>query len=393
MSFPSGTDQQGLELPVPDDAAIDHSSRLVEAIIARIEQSDGVIGFDEYMQMALYQPGLGYYSGAAQKFGAGGDFVTAPEISSLFGYCVARQAGSLLDQGCAASILEFGAGTGKLCAQIMENMPGLERYLILDLSAELKQRQQHYLQSRLSAELFHKIEWLQALPQAFDGIVVANEVLDAMPVRLLLKQGDWMERGVGYDGQGFTWQSMVPGKKLLGSIASIEKRLGELPDDYSSEINLNYGPWLKALTECCNQVAVLIIDYGYEQADYYHPARSRGTLSCHYQHRVHDDPLVYPGLQDITAFVDFDACADAAEASGFRLTGLVNQGQFLLANGLLEEAERRAANSDSVAQLTLSQQVRQLSLPQEMGEKFKVLAVQKNMSLDMPAMRRRGLYG
>ena len=184
---------------------------------------------------------------------------------------------------------------------------------------------------------------------------------------------------------------MVPGKKLLGSIASIEKRLGELPDDYSSEINLNYGPWLKALMECCNQVAVLIIDYGYEQADYYHPARSRGTLSCHYQHRVHDDPLVYPGLQDITAFVDFDACADAAEASGFRLTGLVNQGQFLLANGLLEEAERRAANSDSVAQLTLSQQVRQHSLPQEMGEKFKVLAVQKNMSLDMPAMRRRGL--
>jgi SAM-dependent MidA family methyltransferase len=275
----------------------------------------------------------------------------------------------------------------------MENIPGLERYLILDLSAELKQRQQHYLQSRLSAELFHKIEWLQTLPQAFDGIVVANEVLDAMPVRLLLKQGDWMERGVGYDGQGFTWQSIVPGKNLLESIASIEKRLGELPDDYSSEINLNYRPWLKALTECCNQVAVLIIDYGYEQADYYHPARGRGTLSCHYQHRVHDDPLIYPGLQDITAFVDFDACADAAQASGFRLTGLVNQGQFLLANGLLEEAERRAANSDSVGQLALSQQVRQLSLPQEMGEKFKVLAMQKNMSLEMPAMRRRGIYG
>jgi SAM-dependent MidA family methyltransferase len=393
MSFPSGTDVQGLELPVPDEAAIGHSSRLVEAIVARIEQRDGVIGFDEYMQMALYQPGLGYYSGAALKFGAGGDFVTAPEISSLFGYCVAQQAAGLLAQGCAASILEFGAGTGKLCAQIMENLPELERYLILDLSAELKQRQQHYLQTRLSAELFHKIEWLQTLPLEFDGIVLANEVLDAMPVRLLQKKSDWIERGVGYDGRGFTWQSIAPGNILLDSIGSIEQRFGELPDDYSSEINLNYGPWLKALAECCHQVVVLMIDYGYEQADYYHPARSRGTLSCHYQHRVHDDPLIYPGLQDITAFVDFDACADAAVASGFKLTGLVNQGQFLLANGLLEQAERRAMNSDSVTQLALSQQVRQLSLPQEMGEKFKVLAMQKNMALDMPALRRRGAYG
>jgi SAM-dependent MidA family methyltransferase len=383
---------QGIEMPVPDDAAIEHSMRLVGAIIERIEQRGGVIGFDEYMEMALYQPGLGYYSASLPKFGAAGDFVTAPEISSLFGYCLARQADALIAQGCAAEVLEFGAGSGKLCAQILESLPALAHYRILDLSADLRQRQQQYLKERLSAELFRKIEWLQQLPRDFDGIVLANEVLDAMPVHILHKQGDWQELGVTYRGQGFEWQALEQ-TETVGVMRLIESRLGELPRDYRSELNLNYQPWLKALAESCRRAVVLIIDYGYERSQYYHAGRQRGTLTCHLRHRVHGDPFVYPGLQDITAFVDFDACADAAEASGFEITGLIGQGQFLLANGLLDEAQRRSGESDPMTQLSISQQVATLSLPQEMGEKFKVLVLQKDLALDIPAMQRSHAYG
>ena len=379
-------------MPVPDEAAIEHSMRLVGAIIERIEQRGGVIGFDEYMEMALYQPGLGYYSASLPKFGAAGDFVTAPEISSLFGYCLARQADALIAQGCTAEVLEFGAGSGKLCAQILESLPALLHYRILDLSADLGQRQRQYLEERLSAELFHKIEWLQQLPQDFDGIVLANEVLDAMPVHILSKQDDWQELGVTYRGQGFEWQALEQ-TEALGVMHLIESRLGELPRDYRSELNLNYRPWLKALAESCRRAVVLIIDYGYEQSQYYHAGRQRGTLTCHLRHRVHDDPFVYPGLQDITAFVDFDACADAAEASGFDIAGLIGQGQFLLANGLLDEAQRRSGDSDPMTQLSISQQVATLSLPQEMGEKFKVLALLKDLTLDLPAMQRGRAYG
>jgi SAM-dependent MidA family methyltransferase len=382
----------GIEMPVPEDAAIEHSMRLVGAIIERIEQRGGVIGFDEYMEMALYQPGLGYYSASLPKFGAAGDFVTAPEISSLFGYCLARQADALIAQGCVAEVLEFGAGSGKLCAQILESLPALAHYRILDLSADLRQRQQQYLKERLSAELFHKIEWLQQLPRDFDGIVLANEVLDAMPVHILCKQDDWQELGVTYRGQGFEWQALEQ-TEAVGVMRLVESQLGELPRDYRSELNLNYQPWLKALAESCRRAVVLIIDYGYEQSQYYHAARQRGTLTCHLRHRVHGDPFVYPGLQDITAFVDFDACADAAEAGGFNIAGLIGQGQFLLANGLLDEAQRRSADGDPMTQLSISQQVATLSLPQEMGEKFKVLALQKDLALELPALQRGGAYG
>ena len=386
--MPSNDNSHSLELPPPADDALRHSHRLVERIVERIQQHGGVIGFDEYMQMVLYEPGLGYYSAGMAKFGAAGDFVTAPEISPLFGYCLARQCAQLIEQGCTAAVLEFGAGSGKLCAQILQALPGLERYGILDLSADLRQRQQRYLRAQLSAELFHKIEWLGQLPQDFDGIVLANEVLDAMPVHLLQKQAQWIELGVGYRGQGFTWQPVETRGAVVEAMRQIETRFGELPVGYCSELNLNYRPWLNALAQACRRAVVLIIDYGYEQAQYYHVERSRGTLICHYRHRVHADPFVYPGLQDVTAFVDFDACADAAELAGFSATGLIGQGRFLLANGLLQEAERRAGCVDPMQQMALSQQVALLSLPQEMGEKFKVLALQKNFALEMPAMRR-----
>jgi SAM-dependent MidA family methyltransferase len=208
----------------------------------------------------------------------------------------------------------------------------------------------------------------------------------------LQKQAGWMTSGVGFDGQGFTWHSQPAKGVTLEAIGRIEARCGELPVGYCTELNLNYQPWCRALAEACRRAVVLIIDYGYEQSQYYHAERSRGTLSCHYRHRVHSDPLVYPGLQDITAFVDFDACADAAESCGFSATGLIEQGQFLLANGLLDEAQRRAGSAGAMQQLAISQQVAMLSMPQEMGDKFKVLALQKNVELEMPAMQRGRAY-
>jgi len=393
MNFPSGHDAHGLELPPPDEDASAHSKRLVKAIAARIESRGGVVGFDEYMRMALYEPGLGYYSATAPKFGAQGDFITAPEISPLFGFCIAHQAAAAIAQGCGAQVLEFGAGSGKLCAQVLNALPALEHYQILDLSADLRQRQQTYLQRELTAELFHKIEWLSSLPQAFDGIVLANEVLDAMPVHILSKQGEWRECGVGLDGQRFSWHFFIPDAPVIDAIRSIESRLGTIADGYTTELNLNYRPWFKALAQACRRALVLIVDYGYEQDQYYHPTRESGTLTCHYRHRVHTDPLVYPGLQDITAFVDFDACADAAEENGFEISGLVSQAQFLLANGLLEEAQRRADESDALTRVAISKQVGTLTLPQEMGEKFKVLAMEKDVALELPAMQRRGAHG
>lgn len=393
MNFRSGHDTQGLELPPLDDDAVVHSARLAKAIAERIESRGGVIGFDEYMHMVLYQPGLGYYASTSPKFGIQGDFITAPEISPLFGYCIAQQAAAAIEQGCGARVLEFGAGSGKLCAQILEALPGLEAYQIIDLSADLRQRQQAHLQQELSAELFHKIEWLSRLPLQFDGIVLANEVLDAMPVHILSKHGEWRECGVGYDGQRFSWHYFVPQAPVMDAIRSIEARLGEFADGYTCELNLNYRPWFKALAEACQRALIMIIDYGYEQDQYYHPARASGTLTCHYRHRVHGDPLVYPGLQDITAFVDFDACADAAEENGFELSGLVNQGSFLVANGLLEESQRLVDESDTLTRTAISKQVGTLTLPQEMGEKFKVLAMQKNIALELPAMRRKGAHG
>lgn len=389
----AGHDVNGLELPQPDADAIAASLRLVEAIVGRIGARGGVIGFDEYMQMALYQPGLGYYSNSSIKFGAFGDFVTAPEISPLFGACLARQAEALIGQGCGARILEFGAGSGRLCQQIMDALPGLVSYQILDLGAELKQRQQLYLRERLDADRYSRIEWLSRLPEDFDGIVIANEMLDALPVHRLHKRAGWQELGVAFRQQRLQWEPMAPRPGVLDAIGQIEARHGALPAGYRCELNLRLEPWFAALADACRRAVVMIVDYGYEQAEYYHPDRCRGTLECYYQHRRHSDPLIFPGLQDITAFVDFDACADAAEQAGFDVIGLVSQRQFLLANGLLEEVERRLQGLDLQHRLALSQQVQTLTMPDQMGQTFRVLALSRGLRPEMPALERGGARG
>ncbi len=394
MNPARGDDPGGAALPPPDAAAIAHSDRLRRRIVAAIDAAGGVIRFDRFMQMALYEPALGYYSAGLDKLGEGGDFVTAPEISPLFGDCLARQFEALVAQGCASRILEFGAGSGRLCAQLFATSPALEQYLILEVSADLRARQQALLGSALDAETFARIEWLDRLPSKFDGLVIANEVVDAMPVRLAEKRDSWVELGVSHRDGSLAWQATEPDAVLGVAIEAVERDVGVLPAPYRAEFNLNLAPWLRALADACRRAVVLIVDYGYERPAYYHPARCRGTLVCHYRHRVHDDPLWYPGLQDLSAFVDFDTLADAAEEYGFAPLGLVTQARFLLANGLLEAAARRHATiAETRAQIELAQQVKTLTLPQEMGEKFKVLGLALGVEVELPALVRSGRDG
>lgn len=372
------------ELPLPSSAQMEHSIRLIEKIIQHIEQAAGGISFQEYMQHCLYEPGLGYYTAGSTKLGAAGDFVTAPEISSLFGQCLANQAAALFDQGLQRQILEFGAGTGKLAADIVQQLNTLgsewSSYQILETSADLQQRQQQYLQQHLTAHDWSKIHWLSALPENFNGLMLGNEVLDAMPVNVLVKDGQWIELGVGFSEQRFQWMEYSRDSEAVRAIRVIDQH-DQLPQNYCTEINLNYVPWCRSVMQSCQQAVMLLIDYGYTREQYYHVARNTGTLMCFYQHRAHPDPFIFPGLQDITAFVDFDAFADAASTSGFELMGMTTQAKFLMHNGLLELMADRAQGE--LAQLALAQQVKTLTLPGEMGDRFKVVGLQTGLDLHL----------
>lgn len=363
------------ELPSPGVEQIEHSSALIERIVKRIERAGGVIPFSDYMHMCLYEPGLGYYSSGSTKFGMAGDFITAPEVSPLFGRCIAHHAIELIEQGMSNRIFELGAGSGKLCRDIIQafEQQGQEwqQYLILEPSADLQQRQQTFLQSELEPDQYQRIHWLGELPVQFSGLVLGNEVLDAMPVNVVLKDSQWLELGVGFADGRFQWLGYTRESEAIDAISEIDREQN-LEDGYCTEINLNYRPWFNSLFNSCDDARVLLIDYGYEQMQYYHPQRRSGTLMCFYRHRSHTDPFVYPGLQDITAFVDFDAVADAAVAAGFDIDGLSSQADFLLNNGLMDSL---TADADSMQQLELSQQVKTLTLPAEMGEKFKALSL------------------
>ena len=332
------------------------------------------------MDLALYAPGLGYYSAGSTKFGEGGDFVTAPELSALFSRCIAGQCREVLAQMDSGVILELGAGTGRMAADILLELEALDalpaQYLILELSADLRARQQQTLEQR-APQLADRVEWQNQLPQEpLPAVILANEVIDALPVeRFSISDDGLMELGVSCSASGFAWAAQPAGQDLSSAVDELQALLGQgLPAGLTSEIRLRLPAWMTALAHSLQQGLLLFIDYGLSRREYYAEARSTGTLRCHYRHRAHADPFVWPGLQDITAWVDFSQLADAAEQAHLQVSGYTTQANFLIGAGLDRQLER-AAGADLTARVDQAGQARRLVMPGEMGETFKAMAL------------------
>jgi len=352
-------------LPEPDAAARFASDALLARIAQELREGGNWMSFARYMALALHAPGLGYYAGGAAKFGAAGDFVTAPEIGSLFARTLARQVADLLRPGDA--VLEFGAGSGALAAALGEALKALgvrAEYLILETSAELAERQR--------ARLRTSVRWVDTLPEAFSGVMIANEVLDAMPAHALAwtPQGV-LERGVCLDLGQLAWCERPASGEVLAAAQALKIEAGER---YEFELNLAARAWLRTVAGQLARGVLLVIDYGFPVHELYHPQRSRGTLMCHYRHRAHGDPFYLPGLQDITTHVDFSALARVAEASGIEVLGYANQAQFLVNCGIADLLGAVDA-SDARRYAPLAAEAQMLLSPAEMGELFKVLAL------------------
>ena len=380
-------------LPVPDREALAVSQELSTRIAAEIARHGGWLSFARYMEMALYEPGLGYYSNPGQVFGAAGDFVTAPELTPLFGATLARQVSPWLkDPALAGSgqvVLEVGGGSGMLAAQLLNALDNVGhhevRYLILELSAERREHQRQTLKS-LAPGLMDRVGWLDTFPESFAGVVVANELLDAMPVQLFEWQADaeaeLQEMGVTWvDGQ-FAWALRPADAVLTENVTALRNRLGpegaQWHSPYRSEICPAQQAWMRTLADCMTAGVVMLLDYGFAAPEYYHPQRDQGTLMCHYRHRSHADPFLWPGLSDITAHVDFTALARAATAEGFSLVGYTSMAAFLLNAGLLDELADLPREPESFW-FAQAQAVQQLISEAEMGELFKVIAFEKNL--------------
>jgi SAM-dependent MidA family methyltransferase len=364
-------------LPQPSADALVHSVQLCESIRSEISAQGGWIPFSQFMEMALYAPGLGYYTAGARKFGKDGDFITAPELSSLFGRTLARQLIEIMHAS-SPYILELGAGSGKLALDILSELEKLdslpESYSILEVSADLRERQQILIREKLP-HLAARVFWLDALPEKISGAVIGNEVLDALPVHLLYwNDGQIFERGVSSVNDHFVWQDRLPENTSLLDIANNFA----VPNDYLSEISLATRGLITSLCERMEIGALLLIDYGFGASEYYHPQRSQGTLMCHYRHQAHDDPFFLPGLQDITAHVDFTAIAETAIDQGATFLGYTSQAHFLLNSGVLNYL-KEASPDNIYAYAPLSAQLQKLTSPAEMGELFKVIALGKGI--------------
>jgi SAM-dependent MidA family methyltransferase len=369
--------------PEPDAAAREHSARVVAAVRADIARAGGSISFARYMQQVLYAPGLGYYVAGARKFGAAGDFVTAPELSALFARALAVQVAAILAATTAREIVEFGAGSGALAADLLDALAARgalpSRYLILEVSPELRERQRAMLLRRVPGHL-PRVTWLDALPPAIDGAVLMNEVLDAVPPHVVMRRGDaWFERCVAL-GDPLRWED-----RPLADDALRARALELFPPegDYESEINPAAEALIAGVGERLTGGALLVVDYGFPQAEFYHPQRSAGTLMGHYRHRAHADPFLWPGLSDLTAHVDFTAIALAGERAGLTVAGYASQAAFLLGCGILERLAE-CGDPASADYLREASAVQMLTSPAEMGELFKVLALSRSPAIAWP---------
>jgi SAM-dependent MidA family methyltransferase len=375
-------------LPKPSSLALEHSEKLTAHIREIIENAGGQIDFARFMELALYAPGLGYYVTDTHKFGREGDFVTAPEISPLFAQCMAKQFQQVFSSLDQKNILEFGAGSGIFARDVLRELEKLnalpDQYYILEVSGELRERQLQRLKKDCP-EWLSRISWLDSLPKKFNGIIFANEVLDAMPVhRFIWNKNTVQECGVACENNQFVWRNMPASFEIKKRVQTIFDECfdeGSLPDFYQSEINFVQSAWIKSLADILEQGMILLVDYGYGRREYYHPERTSGTLTCFYQHHRHTDPLFFPGLQDITAHVDFTMIAESADEAGLVVAGFTTQAAFLLATGLLDYAEKN--NLDEVGKYRQSQAIKTLTLPSEMGEVVKVMALSRSQYMEL----------
>jgi SAM-dependent MidA family methyltransferase len=371
-----------------NDLQARHLARVHEYLIGQIAAAAGWLSFERFMDIALYAPGLGYYSAGAHKLGAGGDFTTAPEVSRLFGACMARQCAEILSALGTGDILEIGAGSGRLAVDILlrletlGQLPG--RYCILDLSADLRERQRRYFARYLPLRLQERVHWLDQPPgESFDGVILANEVLDALPVTRFRWYADRVEElGVVVDGGRFAWGTRPASPAVAEACRRLSKAGGGWDEGYVSEYCPRLTAWTHTVTQSLRRGAALWFDYGLPRSQYYLPERHEGTLLCHFQHRAHGDPLLYPGLQDITAWVDYTLLAEASRAAGFTLSGFTTQGYFLAGLGVDHEMQIMAAGDDTQF-ARLANQARQLMLPGEMGERFKAMAWLRGLDLPL----------
>ena len=382
---------RGADLPAPGQAAAEHSERLRQLIYDDIGANGGRINFARFMELALYAQGLGYYVAGARKFGEAGDFVTAPEISPLFSRALARQVKAVLESLGQADVLEAGAGLGTMARDILleleaqDCLPG--NYFIIELSPDLRQRQRQTIEAG-APHLLDRVMWLDALPQSgFRGVVLGNEVLDAMPVHVVeMTASGLAERYVVATDTGFAWQTgELSDPALAQRYQRLQQEVGEdiFCKGYTTEINLAADAWVTSLADMLEAGLILLIDYGFPQAEYYFEERTGGTIMCHYRHRSHPDPLILVGLQDITAHVDFTAVAHAGANAGLDVAGYTAQAPFLLGNGLTELAQL-TPEGDVRQHLDVTQQIKKLTMPSEMGELFKVIALGRE--LDIPLM-------
>ncbi|HEY8051685.1 MAG TPA: SAM-dependent methyltransferase [Steroidobacteraceae bacterium] len=366
-------------LPTLTPEETTHSARLAGLIGEHITAAGGWLSFEHFMELALYAPGLGYYSAGSHKIGVGGDFVTAPEASDLFSQCLARQCAEVL-RGCRhGEILELGAGTGRMAAALLgalaqaDALP--ERYAILEVSADLAARQRERLM-QLPVAPRSRVTWLTRLPERpIEGVILANEVADALPCRrFLLAGGTVRELGVARAADGGFGEAHVAADAAYSRLCLelCESWPQPYPQTYTSEVCPRLEPWIGALAASLERGTLLFIDYGLPRAQYYHPQRTHGTLRCHFRQRVHDDPYVNVGVQDISAWVDFTRVAEAAAAANLTVAGFATQAAFLLATGIESLVARAPAGT---AQARLAGEARRLLMPGEMGEAFKVMAL------------------
>ena len=417
--------KQHSSLPVPDAESLARSATLSARIAAEIASAGGWMPFSRYMELALYTPGLGYYGGANVKFGRtgadGSDFITAPELSPFFGRALAQPVAEALALAKADEIIEFGAGTGKLAVELMLALDALDedqpvdaisrakrppatvrrcqRYTIIELSGELQARQRATITARAPA-LLPRVQWLDRLPERFTGVVIGNEVLDAMPIQLhAYIDGEWCERGVGLNGSHIVWQdraveadsgtdiATTPSKPPISTLPSIApsvlRDINDSGADYLLETHVAARAFIATVCTMLERGVAIFIDYGFPAHEYYHPQRNGGTLMCHYRHHAHQDPLLYPGLQDITAHVDFSGLAEAAMDTGADVIGYMSQGRFLLNAGIADQLSRAVSPNDPMQYLPAANGVQKLLSEAEMGELFKVIGFARGLD-DVP---------